>query len=52
MNYVYKMVQTPPVIRVKNAQLGTEAASYLEGIVNDLARQGWEFYEAVVGESS
>lgn len=44
MSYIYKMVQIPPTIRVKNAQSGTEAAAYLESVVNDMARQGWEFY--------
>jgi hypothetical protein len=43
--YQYKMVQVPAKIQVraKNHQ-GNEAAVYLEGIVNEHARDGWEFY--------
>jgi len=45
MSYQYKMVQVPPVIRIKyKEQQGGEAAAYLEEIVNQQAREGWEFY--------
>lgn len=44
MSYQYKMVQIPPVIRVQNAQAGTEAAAYLEQVVSARAKEGWEFY--------
>jgi hypothetical protein len=43
--YEYKMVQVPPNIEV---QEGTStrgrAAAYLEGIVNQYAEDGWEFF--------
>ena len=43
--YVYKMVQMPPNIEI---QEGTStrgrAAGYLEGVVNEYARDGWEFF--------
>jgi len=43
--YVYKMAQIPPNITVdESAHHGGEAASYLERIVNQFARDGWEFY--------
>jgi len=43
--FEYKMVQIPPNISVemKNHK-GNEAAVYLEGVVNQYAREGWEFY--------
>jgi hypothetical protein len=45
MSYQYKMLQVPPVIRVKaKEQQGGEAAAYLEEVVNDWAQKGWEFY--------
>lgn len=44
-NYVYKMVQVPPRIKViANKQKGNEAADYLEAIANQYANEGWEFY--------
>ena len=43
--YQYKMVQVPPNIEVQAKQhRGNEAAAYLEGVVNSLAKEGWEFY--------
>lgn len=43
--YQYKMVQVPPSINVQEkSQVGNEAAVYLEGIVNEQAKEGWEFY--------
>lgn len=43
--YQYKMVQIPPHIEVKESQhQGSEAAAYLESVVNTYAQQGWEFY--------
>jgi len=45
MSYQYKMVQVPPVIRIKAKEhQGGEAAAYLEEIVNQQAQSGWEFY--------
>ena len=45
MAYKYKMVQVPPNIAVNaKAHKGTEAAAYLETIVNDMAGKGWEFF--------
>jgi hypothetical protein len=44
MAFVYKMVQIPPNISVSNtADHGNAAATYLEGVVNNMAGQGWEF---------
>ena len=42
--YVYKMVQVPPSIVVTGKQTGREASDYLEGLVNQWAKDGWEFY--------
>jgi hypothetical protein len=42
--YEYRMQQIPPAIVVSKASKGTEAAAYLEGIVNDMASDGWEFF--------
>lgn len=45
MGYIYKMVQVPPTIEVAQKQhKGNEAAIYLEGIVNQMGSEGWEFY--------
>jgi len=45
MAFTYKMVQIPPTILVKSSiQQGTEAASYLESVVNQHAAEGWEFF--------
>ena len=44
-SYRYKMIQIAPSL-VVNAQVvqGQEAAQHLEGIVNQWAAAGWEFY--------
>lgn len=43
--YKYKMIQIPPNISVQaKSHIGNEAAAYLEGVVNEYAPQGWEFY--------
>jgi hypothetical protein len=43
--YEYRMVQVPPTINVKaRDQSGKEAAIYLEGIANQGAKDGFEFY--------
>jgi hypothetical protein len=42
--YDYHMVQVPPNVSVKAGQSGGAAAGYLEGIVDEFAAQGWEFY--------
>ncbi len=45
MSYQYNMVQVPPVIEIKAKEnRGSEAAVYLQEIVNQQAREGWEFY--------
>ena len=45
MELTYKMVQVPPRILVKGStQQGTEAASYLQSVVNEHATEGWEFF--------
>ena len=45
MAFQYKMVQVPPTISVKSKEYkGSEAATYLDDIVNQMATQGWEFY--------
>jgi hypothetical protein len=38
------MVQVPPNIEVSKKRRGDAAAAYLEGIVNQQAADGWEFY--------
>lgn len=39
------MVQVPPNISVQlKDHKGNEAAVYLEGIINEYASKGWEFY--------
>ncbi|WP_380177490.1 DUF4177 domain-containing protein [Kalamiella sp. sgz302252] len=42
--YQYKMIQVAPTIsiRAKDNKNGV-AAQYLESVVNELAREGWEF---------
>ena len=43
--YRYKMLQLPPTVFLpKSRQKGTEAADYLEKIVNEMASKGREFY--------
>lgn len=43
--FEYKMVQVPSNIAVEmKKHKGNEAAAYLEKIVNEYARQGWEFF--------
>lgn len=45
MTYEYQMVQVPPAISVKSKEYtGSEAATYLQDVVNEKAVQGWEFY--------
>lgn len=40
----YKMVQVPPAINVGSKEKGNEAASYLQEVVNQQAKDGWEFF--------
>jgi hypothetical protein len=43
--YVYQMVQMPPTIELKEpTSMRTIAATYLEKVVNENAKLGWEFY--------
>ncbi len=43
--YLYKMVQIPPTISVKEgAKTGQLAAQYLQDVVNRYASDGWEYY--------
>lgn len=43
--FVYKMVQVPPNIDVAEGESRRGlVANYLQGIVNDHARAGWEFF--------
>ncbi|MFM0277720.1 DUF4177 domain-containing protein [Paraburkholderia sediminicola] len=45
MAFEYKMVQAPSNIAVRAREhRGDEAAAYLEGVVNEHARDEWEFY--------
>lgn len=45
MGYEYRMIQLAPTISVDaRKEMGNEAAIYLESIVNEQAKQGWEFY--------
>jgi hypothetical protein len=42
--YEYRMVQIPPSIVIKQSHTtGNEAALYLERVVNEQAKKGWEF---------
>lgn len=44
MVYRYKMVQIPPQISVRQKDVkGQEAALYLEQVVSEYAKSGWEF---------
>lgn len=43
--YRYKMIQIAPALIVQaHQEQGQEAANHLEGIVNQWAAAGWEFY--------
>lgn len=43
--YEYKMVQIPPnITNVNRKEKDSIAAVYLEDVVNDMARRGWEFF--------
>ncbi len=43
--FTYKMVQVPPTIQIPESESARgKAAAYLEGIVNEYADKGWEFY--------
>lgn len=45
MHYTYKMVQIPPNVTVQSKNhKGSEAAHYLQGVVNKHAEDGWEFH--------
>jgi hypothetical protein len=45
MEYQYKMIQLPRNIAVKaKEKRGQEAAIYLQGVADEQAQQGWEFY--------
>ena len=45
MAYRYEMVQLPPNIQISaSGQKGNEAAVYLQNVVNEKAKTGWEFY--------
>ena len=44
MPYQYNMIQVPPNISIQGAERGQEAAQYLQNVVNEQARQGWEFH--------
>ncbi len=44
MPYQYRMLQVPPNVSVRGVAQGQEAAQYLQTLVNEQARQGWEFY--------
>ena len=44
MPYQYRMVQVPPNVSVQGVEQGQEAAQYLQNLVNEQTRQGWEFY--------
>ncbi len=43
--YEYKMVQVAEHVAVREEALkGNEGAAYLQGVVNEQAQQGWEFF--------
>ncbi|QTM01914.1 DUF4177 domain-containing protein [Mannheimia sp. ZY171111] len=44
MKYEYKMVQVPPNIMAVRKNIQTAAADYLQGVVNEHASEGWEFF--------
>ena len=46
-SFDYKMVKISPTVFVKHAR-GNEAALHLERVVNDEAREGWEFFRIEV----
>lgn len=54
MGYKYEMVQLPPNIQINaSTETGSEAANYLQRIVNDHAARGWEFFRVdLIGVSS
>lgn len=43
-NYQYRMVQIAPTVLSKGTSQDQAAANYLQQIVNENARDGWEFY--------
>ena len=54
MGYRYEMVQLPPNIQINaSSETGSEAADYLQRIVNERAGQGWDFFRVdSIGVSS
>lgn len=42
--FEYHMVQVPPNVTVRAGDTRGAAAGYLQSVVDDYARQGWEFY--------
>lgn len=42
--YEYKMIQIPPTIEVDRKSMHKAAAVYLQGIVDENAVDGWEYY--------
>lgn len=42
--FEYQMVQVPPNVQVKTGHGQGAAATYLQGVVDQHASQGWEFY--------
>lgn len=43
MPYIYKTVQIPPNIQTNTRETGSEAAVYLQSVLNEKASEGWEF---------
>lgn len=44
MGYIYKMMQIPPTIQMRDkAYKGHEAAAYLEELANQMAAEGWQY---------
>jgi hypothetical protein len=54
VGYKYEMIQLPPNIQINaSSETGSEAADYLQRIVNDHASRGWEFFRVdSIGVSS
>ena len=44
MAYEYKMIQAAPHIIAQRKNIQTAAADYLQELVNEQARLGWEFF--------
>jgi hypothetical protein len=44
MSYVYKMIQVPRTISSSQRDSNQAAANYVQEVVDQMVRDGWEFY--------